>query len=166
MVDREKILRVMDYDPLTGLFTWKRRDPVDGDIPAKVASWNTRYSGKLSGCENNGYVLLSIDNRKYYAQRIAWIIERGPIPDGMVIDHINGNGLDNRIDNLRVACKRVNALNTVKIRNNKTGLTGVVALPSGRFMAQRNDMGKKRYLGSFDTAEEAHQAYLKSRYVA
>ena len=74
-------------------------------------------------------------------------------PDGIDIDHINHDKCDNRKENLRFATRSQNLVN--RRYKNKTGYRGVVSLPSGRFVAQIGD----DYLGSYDTAEEASQAY-------
>ena len=80
---------------------------------------------------------------------------------GQIVDHINQNKLDNRRSNLRLADKSLNALNSNKSRG-KTGLRGVVVnTQRGKpFKARITHLGKQIHLGSFNTAREAHQAYL------
>jgi len=83
----------------------------------------------------------------------------------MEIDHFNGIRDDNRISNLRCVTKSENMENQKRVHknNNTTKLMGVSPLPSGRFQAAIQINKKLFYLGSFDTAEEAHQAYLKAK---
>lgn len=84
-------------------------------------------------------------------------------PRGMVVDHINGNGLDNRRANLRVCTHAQNSLNTKLRSDNTTGYKGVLRTPDGRFEARiRVQCAPKRRiksLGKFSSALEAHQAY-------
>lgn len=161
MITRDRLIELTEYDHITGQFHWKKRIAREGDDPAKVAAWNTRYSLKPSGVKTHGYIKLSIDDKKYYAHRLVWLLMHGVMPEGL-IDHINRNGLDNRYQNLRVATKRENTLNSSKVRKNKTGFTGVVALPYGRFSAQKTIDGIKYHLGCYDTPQEAHQAWKLS----
>jgi hypothetical protein len=80
-------------------------------------------------------------------------------PSGLV-DHRNGNGLDNRRTNLRVATKSENHANSRKLDpRNKSGYRGVFRIRTGRWMAQIRAHGKPKYLGLFDTAEQANDAY-------
>ncbi len=78
---------------------------------------------------------------------------------GECVDHINGNGLDNRRSNLRVANSGQNRANS-KV-NNKFGYKGVYQ-KKNKYGAQIKVGGKERYLGSFDTPEEAHEAYKEA----
>lgn len=73
------------------------------------------------------------------------------------VDHINHNGLDNRKENLRLVSHRENLMNRRK--KNKTGYSGVVE-SNGRYLARIRINGEKIYLGMFDTAYNAHLAYL------
>lgn len=82
--------------------------------------------------------------------------------DGQLVDHINGNGLDNRRSNLRLCSHVENMQNRRMHRNNQSGHKGVYFDPdlNGRpWRAQIRAHGKKHCLGRFDTAEQACEAY-------
>lgn len=66
-----------------------------------------------------------VDGINYLAHRVVWLIVVGPIADGFEIDHIDGNALNNKIDNLREIEKSKNRRNSRKRKDNKTGFTGV-----------------------------------------
>lgn len=85
--------------------------------------------------------------------------------EGMQIDHINHDRLDNRKANLRVCTKDENRRNAVKAKHNTTGYKGVVAsITLGKYRAQIGYKGKKIHIGTFATTEEAAIAYdLKAR---
>ena len=86
------------------------------------------------------------------------IERRVTIPKNMVIDHINRNTLDNRISNLRITNKGVNALNTNK---NIKGYRYVKKL--NKYQARIKVKGKEINLGYFNTIHEARKAYLRAR---
>lgn len=77
--------------------------------------------------------------------------------DGKIVDHINGDGLDNRLENLRIVSHRENCQNKIQHRNGK--IIGAKKLPSGNFEARIWFNGKYRYLGVFSTEKEANKAY-------
>mgnify|MGYP001570422542 FL=1 len=79
--------------------------------------------------------------------------------DGKIVDHINGDGLDNRRQNLRITSPRENTQNSSLHRSGK--LVGTKKLPSGNWEARLWFKGKYRYLGVFSSELEAHQAYWK-----
>ncbi len=79
-------------------------------------------------------------------------------PDGMVVDHINGNGLDNRRVNLRVCTQGENLHNRKVNRNSPSGHKGVRKIRDKWLATLRID-GENRRLGWFDTADEAARAY-------
>lgn len=82
-----------------------------------------------------------------------------------MVDHINGNGLDNRRCNLRVCSHGENMRNRTMNRNNRSGYKGVYFDPdkNGRpWRAQIRANGRKHSLGRFDTAEQAYEAYQKA----
>lgn len=156
MVDQKRLKEVLSYHAETGEFTWLGRrqgTARDGSLAGKVAH--------MGGC-GNLYRRIKIDQREYLAHRLAWLWCYGEFPDGW-LDHIDGDGLNNRITNLRRATCAENARNRRRPRTNSSGLKGAVwHKKAGRWQAQLKLEGKAKYLGLFDTAEEAHAAYLSA----
>jgi hypothetical protein len=83
------------------------------------------------------------------------------LPGKVTVDHRNGNPLDNRKANLREATHRQQCWNRVRKLNHKIGLKGV-SRSGSRFQARITHNGKLKTLGTFDTAELAHAAYISS----
>lgn len=80
------------------------------------------------------------------------------LPDAEQVDHINGNGLDNRRCNLRAATPGQNMANRPRRRDNRTGFKGVHRSGPG-FSAQIKSKGVRTYLGYYKTADAAARAY-------
>ena len=150
----DELLEWVSYDKDTGVFAWK-----------KVA--HPRYFvGSQAGGNARAYIKLTVNTFQIMAHRAAWQICNGPIPEGMDIDHINGNGKDNRIANLRIASRSENNQNRRKARKDSvTGIMGVTPHKRSQlFNARITDVsGKKISLGYFKTPEEAGDAYLKCK---
>lgn len=116
----------------------------------------------------NGYAVRSISvngkGTRLFMHRV--ILERSlerSLLEGEVSDHINGNPLDNRRVNLRLATKAQNAMNRGINANSKSGYKGVSHhKSSGRWNAMIGINGKQKSLGYFNTPEEAAQAYNES----
>ena len=84
-------------------------------------------------------------------------------PDGFEVDHISGDGLDNRRVNLRLATRSQNQHNQRLNRSNTSGFKGVqLHKLTGRWMAMIKNGGKRKYLGCFGSPEQAHEAYRKA----
>lgn len=110
----------------------------------------------------------------FYAHRTVWHTESGKriqrsislhrlimnFPRDLQVDHINGDGLDCRKVNLRLATRSQNSANCFKNRINQTGFRGVQRRGC-IFMAKISINGKQTYLGTFKTAEDAARAYDK-----
>ena len=81
-------------------------------------------------------------------------------PDDKEVDHINGDGLDNRLANLRIVSREQNQRNSKRRSDNTSGFKGVsLHGKSGKWQARIRIDGKQKSLGIFRTKEEAHKAY-------
>lgn len=80
-------------------------------------------------------------------------------PKGMETDHINGDRLDNRRENIRVCTKAQNLRNVAKRTNNSSGMKGVYKSRNEKWVAQIRLNGKSYYLGIFSEKVEAAMAY-------
>ena len=148
----EQLRAILDYDPEMGIFTWRHH-------PDYSKKWNVRYAGKPAGTIVGAYRIILIKKRKYVASRLAWLWIYGKWPNDFV-DHANGNKQDDRISNLRAATKSQNTANMGAPSHNTSGLKGASWETRARkWKAQICFHGKRRWLGYFETAEEAHQAY-------
>lgn len=150
-ITAERLRELLDYDPETGIFTWKK--------PAS----NRCKAGDVAGAVNSlGYIYLTLDWVKYRAHRMAWLYVYGEHCD-LEVDHINGIRSDNRIANLRKATRAQNMLNqTILNPNTKSGVTGVKETGSG-FSASVSFGTKKINLGVFQSLEAAIDAYKTVR---
>lgn len=88
-----------------------------------------------------------------YAHRIIWELHHGPIPEGMQIDHINGNGLDNRPENLRLATRTQNMYNRKANSGTKNGLPKGIIMNYGKYTARVSVNGKRLQKISSDINE-------------
>jgi len=111
-----------------------------------------------------GYMTIQILGTNYMAHRLAWLYDKGAWPKGQ-IDHINGDKLDNRIENLRDVDQTTNMQNqSVLTSNNALGLKGAYFhKKTGKFYSQIRVDGKLLQLGNFKTAEDAHAAYIAAK---
>jgi hypothetical protein len=144
-MDIAKIREFIDYNPETGAMTWK-----------KVISNRTKAGSPCgANIDSKGYFRVCFDKKQYRAHRIAWAIFYGEEPKKQ-IDHINGRKTDNRINNLRLATNTENSRNASISKNNTSGKTGVTYHKSAKkWLAQITVNRKNRYLGIFDSKEDA-----------
>lgn len=146
----ERLKELLDYNPETGIFTHKK---VRSGVPIVGVR-----AGSIGSSRGERYESISVYGKLYKAHRLAWMYIHGSMPS-KDIDHINGNTLDNRIVNLRNVSKSVNCKNKTKMKNNKTGVTGVYwSNRFNKFHAQISSEGKKIHLGWFDELESAKEA--------
>lgn len=146
MITAEEVRALLDYDPDTGVFRWR--------VP-RVG----RRAGSIAGNKNGpGYWQISLNYKRYAGHRLAWLYVHGSWPPAEV-DHINMNKTDNRICNLRSATREQNRHNTTLSKRNTSGFKGVsFHRKMGKFQACH----RRKSLGYFSTAEEAHKAYARA----
>jgi len=135
--------------------------PDTGVLIRLVHSGNAK-AGSIAGCvASNGYVIIKVNGRAYKAHRLAWLIMIGEWPVGD-IDHIDRDRANNRFSNLRRATTRENTQNVDAKSKNIAGLRGVSPHAS-KWRARIRIDNRLKLLGSFDTPELAHAAYIEAK---
>ena len=148
MLTAERVRELLDYDPETGEFRWKVR-----------TSLSVR-PGYVAGCEHTDqsgkeYRVIKVGGKFYKAHRLAWLVTHGEFPPEQ-IDHIDGNGLNNRLDNLRAVSHAENQRNQRKYSNNTTGVVGVYwTKDRHKWRAMIAVNRKDIHLGYFTNKDEA-----------
>lgn len=148
-ITQEQIKQLFDY-----------RD--DGSLIRRVALPGINNGvGTIVGCKpktitrNNRYVTTKIKGQHYCVHRLIYLYHHGRVPDQL--DHINGNTLDNRIENLRPANQSLNMMNRKTFANNKSGVKGVHWHKRSQKWFVYVDVNKQRknigYFEDFDLAE-------------
>ena len=145
----------LSYRPATGSVVWS-------DLAVKNTA--CKRPGAEVGCKTkDGYRQACIKNVSIYLHVVAWYLHHGKWPLG-VVDHINGDRSDNRIDNLRVVSHAENIQNQRRAnKRNKLSALGCSLAENGRFRSAIRFSGKTYCLGTFDTVEEAHSAYIAKK---
>ena len=129
---------------------------VDSDDFERLSkyNWFARKDGRL----NRDFRAMRTKN--YHTISMARVIMNAP--EGMLVDHINHDTLDNRKQNLRICTKGDNNRNNIIRKDNKSGYKGVSWNKKDRvWRAQIAVNGVQTYIGSFGTAEKAAEAYNK-----
>ena len=142
MIDKNVCLSLLEYKD--GFLYWKR-------------------TGRPAGSKNHaGYVRLMIQGKSYMAHRIVFLMLHGRWPD--MVDHINGDKSDNRIENLRECNMSQNCQNIKLKSNNKSGVKGVSWDKwTNQWRVTFKLNGKQQNLGRFDSLEEATFAANEAR---
>lgn len=161
--DQAYLRECFDYNPATGILTWRRRPKDHFPDSKRWLNWLARFPGKRAGWTARTawgeYIQVGISSRKYQAHRIIWKLMRGAEP--VQIDHENGIGTDNWLDNLRAATAMQNGRNVKKHKDGKSPLKGVHK-HKRKWVASIGHDNRVIYLGLFTTPQEAHAAYRKA----
>lgn len=159
----ERLRYVLAYDPETGRLTWRVRMGPRGKAGAEAGSV-TNLTAAHPTWKPHRTRYVKVDGACLLAHRIAWALHYGNWPpDGLDIDHVNGDPLDNRIANLRAVTRAENIQNQRQAKNtNRTRRLGVT-LFRGKYLAQIKAFGVKHFLGNFDDPDEAARAYLAAK---
>jgi hypothetical protein len=161
-MNREDAKRLFIYDEESGRLFWR-------PLPERYSNGRKRSPSilkpKVAGSYNQhrNFINIQFCGKNYKAHHIVWLLHHGEMPPKM-IDHINGNGEDNRISNLRLADPHENSQN-VSIRcDNTVGFTGVwFDKRRGTYCAELSAQGKRVRAGGFRLKEDAYAAYLEMK---
>jgi len=153
MLSVEQLRGLLDYSMESGNFVWRKRQ--NNDV------FNRVFAGKVAGFVHSrpsartNYIYIKILGVQYLAHRLAYLYCHGKPPSGE-IDHIDGNGLNNRIGNLRDVDRRINSRNKPLQKNNSSGANGVSWSRSRRkWVATISIDGKNKNLGGYDDLSDA-----------
>lgn len=157
-MDIEGIKRIFKYDPKTGYLYWHKRDRSDFKSDRSYKMWNTRFKGKrVDHITKAGYYSVRIDGKPYLVHRIVWVICYGYWPKN--IDHIDGNPLNNKLENLQECNQQQNNMNRGLQSNNTSGINGVTwSKALNKWRAKIQYKRKWVHVGLFDDKLVAKQA--------
>jgi hypothetical protein len=157
--NQDRLLECFDYFQESGDIFWKERPKHHFKSDWSTRSWNTRFSGKVAGRRmktpsGKSYLEISVDGVRYFAHRLIWMLVNGVEPEE--IDHLDGNGLNNRIDNLRDVLRTENGKNLKLKSNNASGVCGVSWRKRDDVWVSRIKVdGISIHLGSFRCKDDA-----------
>ena len=149
-MNKDEILKYFNYNKKKGHLTWKWH-------------WDNTVINKQLGTlvgnkTKDGYLRVTVNYKSYKVHRLIWCIEKETWPK--MIDHVNGNKIDNRIQNLRAASNRINQSNRHTHRNGR--LVGTdFHKESGRWRARITINKREKYIGLYGTELKAHNAYIE-----
>jgi len=162
----ETLRKLLSYDPVTWQLYWRPRTPDMFEASASRSAehicslWNSLYAGKecFNYADRNGRTKGTILSEEFVKSRIVWKLHTGKDPVG-VIDHINGETSDNRVENLRDVDSSGNSKNA-KLRTDSTsGVPGVSFYKrSKKWWAYINSNGKRVSLGHYINKKDAIEA--------
>ena len=154
----------IDETSKTGL-RWKKR-------ANDKCGWNKKYANQPAGtfklsskgipawrvCLTYGGI-----SKLYYVHRIIFYIKYGILDDSKVIDHINGNPLDNRIKNLRQVTPSQNCYNSKTNKKNKLKCKNIYLGKNGKYFVKLQINNKDVYLGQYTNLKDAKKAAKEAR---
>lgn len=108
--------------------------------------------------DRDNYIRVRRDGKEYRAHRIIWELFNGPIPETLLIDHIDGDALNNRIENLRLVNRSQNNWNSKAKGPLCKGITKV----GNKYRAKIMYKGETYSIGTFNTVEEASREYKEA----
>jgi hypothetical protein len=152
-------MRDLTVDLLNHLFEY---DKETGNLIWKIQNQGARKGSIAGTLRPDGYYQIAINKKLYLTHRLVFLMHKGYLPE--ILDHINNDAGDNRIENLRAASRSQNAYNSKLASNNKSGYKGVFWLKKNKKWRASITFNKKAiHLGCFDNVEEAAEVVRKAR---
>lgn len=143
-ISQKRILELFDYK--NGVLLYK-----NNNTPVKIYK-----------TEGHRYFRIKIDNIEFKLHRIIFLYHKGYLPE--IIDHINGNCFDNRIENLREASTYQNRQNSKIYSTNKSGVKNVYWQKNmNKWCVSFSINGKRKIFGYFINLEEAKNVAIEMR---
>jgi len=138
----DRVREVVDYDPETGKFVWKKRISLCVTV------------GQEAGCKkSDGYIYITIDGVQVNASRLAFLYMEGYFPE-TTCDHIDRVRDNNRWKNLREASFVCNTRNASISKNNTSGVVGVSYNKNrDQYESHISVNSKKKHLGWFGVSD-------------
>jgi hypothetical protein len=151
---KPKCIPSKDY--LHQIFEYK-----NGNLYWKIKPAQRVKIGDIAGSISDGYGQVYLNNSPYKIHRIIFMMHYECVPDQ--IDHIDGNPLNNKIENLREVTNTQNQFNRKISSRNTTGVKGVSLSKSNKFVVRISTNQKDKYFGSFDNLELAELVAQEAR---
>lgn len=148
-ITAKRLRELFHYDPETGIWTW-------------VACSKSRLNGRRADHQRDSkrlYRIVTIDKQKYYSHRLAWLYMNGKWPEDD-LDHRDLDKGNNRWSNIRIANDSLNNANKSPMK--RAVPKGVDPLKYGRFQARIKVNLRSIHLGTYNSAEEAADAYERA----
>ena len=164
--DLDTLRQLLSYNAMTGDIVFLDR-PNDMFTTERAAnSWRTQFLGEVAGSlvtrQGKTYRQIELFNVKYLAHRLAWKLHYGVEPPE-TIDHVDGDGSNNKICNLREATTSQNGWNVKRGARNKSGFKGVsFNTEKNKWRAAIHVNKRTILIGYYKTPEEASEAYQKA----
>lgn len=145
-----RVRELFDYSPDDGALRWRVSGP-------------KRVVGAAAGSRQRiGYIVIRVDGELHYAHRLAWLHVTGGWPTASV-DHIDGDKGNNRWANLRDVSHQANCRNQHRAQGSAGLLGAAKNSRSGCWRAIITVDGRQKHIGTFQSPEAAHAAYIAER---
>lgn len=138
----------------------------DCDLSSGKVFWKVHNGTKcrkgmeVGSIRKDGRCLIRIKGHQVYRYHVIWYSANGYLPEDQ-IDHIDRNLSNDSISNLREVNNEVNSWNKGLNINNTSGVKGVYLNKKGKYISNISIKGRTKYLGSFDTLEEATKSRVE-----
>ena len=144
---QENVANFIAYDLESGLATWRQS-------PARNIK-----AGSSVGTIHRGYLVARFQGKSYPLHRLCWLLATNQDPGDLMVDHVDGNKLNNAFSNLRLCSNAQNGMNRGATKANKLGIKGVCwDAKASRYKAHIQINGKKKHIGNYADLESAVNA--------